>query len=280
MPIVFVVIISGAKDAFEDWKRHTNDKNLNKTIAFTLKGWNNVMAVEARRSFFLTILYGVLYPLIYIGKLIKSREKLQPIPLKHDTARGLTREIASDDYLGQWTGTFWENLRVGDFLLLRNNDPVPADCIILASSSPEGVCYVETKNLDGETNLKMRRALQLGATGNTNALDACLHKVFRVESEYPHPNMYLYRGLLTAFDINPRSPPQDIDKATVGSTHPLTIDNVLLRGCVVRNTPLAICLAVATGKETKIMLNSGATPSKQSFIERQMNPQVTDAALG
>ena len=30
--------------------------------------------------------------------------------------------------------------------------------IILNSSGPKGVCYIETKNLDGETNLKMKSA--------------------------------------------------------------------------------------------------------------------------
>ncbi|KAG8794676.1 hypothetical protein FRC12_022571 [Ceratobasidium sp. 428] len=59
-----------------------------------------------------------------------------------------------------WARTLWKGLGVGDIVLLRNNDQVPADAIILVTSDPDGLAYVETKNLDGETNLKLRRALK------------------------------------------------------------------------------------------------------------------------
>ena len=36
----------------------------------------------------------------------------------------------------------------------------PADLVLLSSSNPEGMCFVETMNLDGETNLKIKKALR------------------------------------------------------------------------------------------------------------------------
>lgn len=56
--------------------------------------------------------------------------------------------------------------------------------------------------------------------------------------------------------------------------HPINLETTLLRGCVLRNTAWVIGIVIFTGEDTKIVLNSGGTPSKRSKVERQMNPQV------
>ncbi|CAE7234435.1 DRS2 [Symbiodinium natans] len=43
-------------------------------------------------------------------------------------------------------------------LKIRNEERIPADCLLLTSSHPDGHCSVETANLDGETNLKKKTA--------------------------------------------------------------------------------------------------------------------------
>lgn len=59
----------------------------------------------------------------------------------------------------------WADIVVGDFIKIHSREMVPADVIILSvsekSDPPNGICYVETKSLDGETNLKIRNALPL-----------------------------------------------------------------------------------------------------------------------
>ena len=52
------------------------------------------------------------------------------------------------------------DLQVGCIVKIKENSNFPADLILLKSSLPKGICYVETKSLDGETNLKQKQAQQ------------------------------------------------------------------------------------------------------------------------
>lgn len=46
---------------------------------------------------------------------------------------------------------------MGDIIRLRKDEIIPADMLLLSTSHPDGICFIETANLDGETNLKQRR---------------------------------------------------------------------------------------------------------------------------
>lgn len=54
----------------------------------------------------------------------------------------------------------WRNLRVGQVIQVMQDQYFPADLALLKSSNASGLCYVETKNLDGETNLKHKSSLK------------------------------------------------------------------------------------------------------------------------
>ncbi|GKT92558.1 LOW QUALITY PROTEIN: phospholipid-translocating P-type ATPase domain-containing protein [Colletotrichum tofieldiae] len=160
----------------------------------------------------------------------------------------------------------WKDLRVGDFVRIYNNDELPADVIVLSTSDPDGACYVETKNLDGETNLKVRQALRCGRSLK-HARD-CERAQFWIESEPPQPNLYKYNGAIRWY----QSFDDEADPELM--TEPITIDNMLLRGCNLRNTEWALGVVAFTGHDTKIMINSGITPSKRARIAREMNSNV------
>ncbi|OAD71346.1 hypothetical protein PHYBLDRAFT_96072, partial [Phycomyces blakesleeanus NRRL 1555(-)] len=171
-----------------------------------------------------------------------------------------------------WEETRWQDVQVGDYIKIRNNEDVPADVIVLSTSDADNLCYVETQNLDGETNLKARQGLP--GTSDLKTVHDCERARFYIESEPPHVNLYQYSAVLR-WEI------EEVDEtATLRSgvqhqkSDPVTYNNMLLRGCVLRNTEWVICMVVYTGSETKIMLNSGQTPSKRSKMAKGTNPHV------
>ena len=163
---------------------------------------------------------------------------------------------------------YWKSVRVGDFVRIYNEDQIPADVVVLSTSDPDGACYVETKNLDGETNLKVRQALHSGRKIK-HAKD-CEQTSFVIESEPPHANLYNYSGVATWNQRNNKSPGQQ----GTPMAEPITINNLLLRGCSLRNTEWVLGVVVFTGQETKIMMNAGTTPTKRSRIARDLNWDV------
>ncbi|KAJ5122948.1 hypothetical protein N7448_009045 [Penicillium atrosanguineum] len=154
---------------------------------------------------------------------------------------------------------YWKNIQVGDFVRLYNEDPIPADIVILSTSDPDGACYVETMGLDGETNLKVRHALHCGRQVR-HARD-CEKAEFTIET-----TMVRFAGI-SVIRGSPRPPRKEM-------VEPVTINNMLLRGCSLRSTEWILGVVVFTGGESKIMLNSGATPAKRARLAKDLNWNV------
>jgi phospholipid-translocating ATPase len=162
----------------------------------------------------------------------------------------------------------WKSVQVGDFVRLYNDEEIPADVIVLSTSSDDGACYVETKNLDGETNLKVRNALH--CTRDVRHARHCERAEFAIESEGPHSNLYSYSAVIRWQQHNAKDP----ETPTYEMAEPISINNLLLRGCQLRNTEWVLGVVVFTGEETKIMINSGVTPSKRARISKDLNWNV------
>lgn len=160
---------------------------------------------------------------------------------------------------------YWKNVHVGDIIKIKNNDSIPVDVVILSTSDEDGACYVETKNLDGETNLKVKHAMKC-SHNDLQSVDTLAKCKFWLESEGPKSNLYSYEGNLKYY--------AEGDENNEIGYEPVNVNNVLLRGCSLRNTKWIVGLVVFTGDDTKIMLNAGVTPTKKSRISRELNWSV------
>ncbi|PBP15700.1 phospholipid-translocating P-type ATPase [Diplocarpon rosae] len=160
----------------------------------------------------------------------------------------------------QFEETRWINVAVGDMIRVESEEPFPADIVLLASSEPEGLCYIETANLDGETNLKIKQAIpETSVMVSMNDLSRLGGKL---RSEQPNSSLYTYEATLTL-------------AAGGGEKElPLQPDQLLLRGATLRNTPWIHGVVVFTGHESKLMRNATSTPIKRTAVERQLNMLV------
>ncbi|KAI9980905.1 hypothetical protein PInf_010250 [Phytophthora infestans] len=157
----------------------------------------------------------------------------------------------------------WHTLQVGDVVKVANRDPVPADLVILGACEPDplnpaGICYVETKSLDGETNLKLRQGLE----GTYTALlsDAAVGDIKgTLVCETPNNSIHRFSGSMTLKG---------------GKKEVITTNAIVLRGSTLRNTEYIYGLVVNTGPDTKIMMASSSEPMKWSNMERRLNKQI------
>ncbi|GAA5960201.1 hypothetical protein JCM8115_002542 [Rhodotorula mucilaginosa] len=157
----------------------------------------------------------------------------------------------------------WKSLKVGDIVRLEADEFFPADLVLLATSEPEGLCYIETSNLDGETNLKIKQAHPSTATLHSPV--ALSQLAGQLRSEQPNNSLYTFEATLSRGQAG---------LAATASEVPLGPDQLLLRGAQLRNTAWLYGIVVFTGHETKLMRNATAAPIKRTAMERLVNVQI------
>ncbi|RWW81257.1 hypothetical protein BHE74_00010386 [Ensete ventricosum] len=157
---------------------------------------------------------------------------------------------------GQFRPRRWKDLRVGEVIKVLADQSIPCDMVLLATSDPTGVAYVQTINLDGESNLKTRYAKQETMSRLPSIIAGSVTTVIRCET--PNRNIYGFHANLEV----------DGKRVSLGAS------NIILRGCELKNTAWAIGVAVYTGIETKVMLNSSGATSKRSRLETHMNRET------
>ncbi|XP_016450141.2 putative phospholipid-transporting ATPase 9 isoform X1 [Nicotiana tabacum] len=192
-------------------------------------------------------------PLIIVIGATMVKEGIEDWRRKQQDIEVNNRKVKVHQGDGVFDLSEWKNLRVGDIVKVEKDQFFPADLLLLSSCYDDAVCYVETMNLDGETNLKLKQALDV-----TSSLNEDLHfKDFKalVKCEDPNANLYTFVGSMEYEE----------------QQHPLSPQQLLLRDSKLRNTEYIYGAVIFTGHDTKVMQNATDPPSKRSKIERKMD---------
>ena len=157
---------------------------------------------------------------------------------------------------GKWEQCRWDEIKVGDIIYCEKNEEIPADIVCLSSNDPNGTSYIDTCNLDGETNLKQRQALK--QTRELTDPGVLQNTQIKVSCDLPNNKLYQFNGNLTIND----------------QQYALDNNAVLLRGTKLKNTHFIIGLVIYTGHDTKIMMNQSDARTKRSLLERGLNMKL------
>ncbi|KAF9354680.1 hypothetical protein BGX26_007489 [Mortierella sp. AD094] len=249
LPLTLVLTITAIKDALEDYRRYQQDKRSN----------------------------GLECTLIKNGELIPIKSK---------------------------------DIRPGDVLKISKNDKIPADVVLLSSSMDEGACFVETSELDGETNLKRKAALTM--TSGLTRLEQISRLTGTITTEMPNERLSRLDGRIKlrydGVDFNfetlndekngpeianiargtsssslissgpsigfPRGQKNTVGGPKLDEVAPVTMTNVALRGCWLKNTEWVYGVVLYAGVDTKMMRNLKNTGLKFSTMETKLNRMI------
>lgn len=214
-------------------------------------------------QYFLMLAFLQLWPLVTPVNPISTW-----IPLSLIVGIGIMKETA-DDLLRFWRDresnniqctvikekkkikAYSKELSVGDLVYIKENEQIRADMVLLESSDSEGIAYIETSNIDGETDYKQRRTIKETQQGNySNGL---------IECDHPNDDIYSFDSNITL---------NDKKKYSISS------QQLLLQGTILKNTEWIIACVVYSGNETKIGKNKQKLEIKWTRSDEFLNRSV------
>ncbi|EHL02334.1 putative phospholipid-transporting ATPase IA [Glarea lozoyensis 74030] len=254
LPLLFFLLFTVAREGWDDWRRYRQDKVENGKMAKVLGGSQGQLKFSISSA---AKKFGK-----EVGKVIWKSGEHAISKARSSTSHGRDQpredtfsinNAASDS--SPWKKVEWVHVKVGDIVELSRDEEVPADIVMLHADGRDGVAYVETMALDGETNLKSRYPVPQLKCGTLDELSCC-NAHFVVED--PNLDLYDFHGKVT------------VD----GTTLPLTLSNVIFRGSIVRNTAQVIGMVINTGEECKIRMNASKNPEAKSPAIQKMTNRV------
>ncbi|OMH81550.1 putative phospholipid-transporting ATPase, partial [Zancudomyces culisetae] len=219
LPLLSVLALTAFKDAVEDWRRHISDNRLNNIKTKVIKNVvnKNIIDDPLNTCTKQSSIFGSIFD-SYADSNNNSISKTWLSDIHNQTTGGspIVRNFK------------WKDVRVGDLIYITENNQIPADILILSSAHDNGACFVDTKDLDGETNLKSRSSLDIFK--EYKGIEGVVQLRLVAEADSPTADLQDANGKIKILEKGRTK--------TVG----YNMNNMILRGMVLRNTEWTIGL--------------------------------------
>lgn len=244
--MAFVLLVTLGKEAFDDWQRYQRDRLANSTRYAVLD------AAGTRPGY---------------------------VPNSHHLSAAQEHSPNQVDSEAQWQEALppiksipSSKIKVGDLVLLEKNQRVPADMVLLRTSEASGACFIRTDQLDGETDWKLRVALEPTQQLATDAQLLTLQG--DIYAAAPTKDIHSFVGTLTVrSSSNTVFDAESEDIALPNETesrHPISAENVLWSNTVLA-AGSAVGFVVYTGSETRAVMNTSHPTTKQGLLDGEIN---------
>lgn len=257
VPLVFVLSITLGKEAHDDIARRRRDKEAN-SEPYDVMATPGVDRPQRRG---------------HLGKLGNSPPVLEGVGLKEAEGE-MVRTIIKKS----------KDLKVGDILVLKKDQRVPADVVILKAISNEasaeakeeeeeatdqtsGETFIRTDQLDGETDWKLRLALPL-----TQELPIRELAQVVITASAPSKAVNEFLGTLEYKGTHMSAAGPASGSGPKGSMSiALSIDNTAWANTVVASNSTTLAAVAYTGPETRAALSTSQSRSKTGLLENEIN---------
>jgi phospholipid-transporting ATPase len=153
------------------------------------------------------------------------------------------------------------DVEVGDIIKIMLGEEIRADVLLLSSSLTESQGFIDTCNLDGETNLKNRKGVE--ATWQLNTVEALVDSHLELKTGAPDPGLLHWNGMISVR----------------GHDTAVGLDQFLYRSAVLRNTDWIWGMVVYAGVDTKMFRNLQEKPPKMSSLDEKLNKLILSVLI-
>ena len=277
-PLLFVVGVAMIKDGVEDIYRHIADAEANSIVAHVVRR----LTVEEREKV-----------------LEKERKEEEEKKLKHQQQQNssspappqqqqqhqqpyyktlnLETKVMEKGPKGEDVEVYYRlvdvqsrDVQVGDIMMIKNGEEIRADVLLLSSTGSEGSSFIETCNLDGETNLKNRKAVP--ETWFIKDVESAVRvtKSLKIKTTEPSPHLLHWGGVMT-IEKNDEDQNENNTNQEQQQEISLGLEQFLYRSSVLKNTELAWGVVLYAGVDTKMFRNLEDRPPKRSNLDVKLN---------